>query len=312
VGLFYALKFEVTILGCGAATPTLRRNPTAQIINLHDRFYLIDCGEGTQVQLRRFRFKFQKIDHIFISHLHGDHYLGLPGLISSMHLLGRIKPLHIYCPEPLEELIRLNLEYSDTYVNFDLHYHHHNFKKGELLFENQAIEILSFPLKHRIACCGFIVQEKKKRRRILKEKAAELGLTIADFARLKDGEDIVKPDGVMVKNEDVTEPPYASRKYAYCSDTAYYEKIIPHVQGADLMYHESTFLSDLEKRAKDTFHSTASQAATIAKMAEVKQLVLGHYSSRYKTTEAFLEEARPVFRDTETAEDGRTFVVGEQ
>lgn len=301
--VFY-LRFELTILGCGAATPTLRRGSTAQLFNLHDRFLLIDCGEGTQLALRRNRLKFQRINHIFISHLHGDHYLGLPGLVSSMHLLGRKNPLHIYCPAPLQELMELNMKYSDTFLNFEVIFHPHSYDGKQLILEEKQFEVYSFPMKHRIDCCGFMFKEKPKRRRIIKERADEAGLAVRDLVSLKNGEAVEREDGTVISLEEFTLPPHPSRSFAYCSDTAPFERQVEFIRGADLLYHESTFLDALKDRARDTFHSTALQAAEIARDAEAKHLLLGHFSSRYDDTADFVKEAREVFPNSYAASDG--------
>lgn len=301
------MKFEVTILGCGAATPTLKRNPTSQLLNIHDKYMLMDCSEGTQLQLRKNKFKFQRINHIFISHLHGDHYLGLPGLVSSMHLLGRTKELHIYCPEPLQELLDMNLKHSETFLNYEIIYHHNDFKKPQLVFEDKSIEVWSFPLKHRIPCAGFKFLEKPKRRRISKDVIVAKELSVAEIVSLKNGDDVVREDGSTITSASTTSEPYPCRMYAYCSDTAYYEKIIPNIEGATLLYHEATFLESHAERAKKTFHSTAKQAATIAKMAGVDKLVVGHYSSRYREIIDFKTEAEEIFPNVYLAHDGVTF-----
>ena len=301
------MKFEVTILGCGAATPTLKRNPTSQLINIHDKYMLLDCSEGTQLQLRKQKFKFQRINHIFISHLHGDHYLGLPGLVSSMHLLGRAKELHIYCPAPLQELLELNLKHSDTFLNFKIIYHHNDFKAPQMVFEDKGIEVWSFPLKHRIPCTGFKFLEKPKRRRLSKEMIIAKELSVPEIVALKNGEDVVREDKSTISAATTTLEPSPSRMYAYCSDTAYLEKIVPIIEGATLLYHEATFLESHAERAKKTFHSTAKQAAKIAKMANAKKLVLGHYSSRYRDISDFKTEAVEVFENVYLAHDGITF-----
>lgn len=301
------MKFEVTILGCGAATPTLKRNPTSQLLNIHDKYMLMDCSEGTQLQLRKHKFKFQRINHIFISHLHGDHYLGLPGLVSSMHLLGRTKELHIYCPEPLKELLDINLKHSETYLNFELIYHFSDFKKPQLILEDKNLEVWSFPLKHRIPCTGYKFLEKPKRRRIMKEMIIAKELSVAEIVALKNGEDVTREDGKVITSAATTLEPYPCRMYAFCSDTAYYEKVIPVIEGATLLYHEATFLESHKDRAKTTFHSTAKQAATIAKKAGVEKLVLGHYSSRYRDIVDFKTEATEIFSKVYLAHDGVTF-----
>lgn len=308
--MVFCLKFELTILGCGAATPTLRRGSTAQLLNLHDRFLLIDCGEGTQLSLRKNRLKFQRINHIFISHLHGDHYLGLPGLVSSMHLLGRKNPLHIYCPAPLEEIMEMNMKYSDTFLNFEVIFHHHSTDGLHLILDEKQFEVYSFPMKHRIDCCGFLFKEKPKRRRILKEKAEQAGLTVRELVSLKNGEAPVREDGTIIPLEEFTLEPFPARSFAYCSDTAPFERQVEFIQGANLLYHESTFLEAMKDRAKNTFHSTAKQAATVASEASAGHLLLGHFSSRYDETREFVTEAREIFPNSYAASDGLRLEMG--
>lgn len=298
------MRFELTILGCGAATPTLRRGNTAQLLNLHDKLLLIDCGEGTQLKLRRARIKFQRIDHIFISHMHGDHYLGLPGLISSMHLYGRTNPLHIYAPEHLQEVVELNLKHSDTFLSFELVWHQHDPAEKVVIMEERHFEVFSFPMKHRIACNGFMFQEKPKRRRISKEKIAPLELGVAELVQLKEGNDIEREDGTLIVNADYTSDPYPVRSYAYCSDTAPFARQEEFIKGATLLYHESTFLHEMKARAKNTFHSTALQAAEVALKSEVDYLLLGHFSQRYDDTSVFATEARTVFEKSKCVADG--------
>lgn len=302
-------KFEISILGCGSALPTLRRNPTSQCLNIKDKLYLIDCGEGTQLRIRDQKIKFQRINHIFISHLHGDHYFGLPGLISSMHLLGRTNDLHVYGPPGLEEIIRAMLKASKTYLNYNLYFKETQIKKVELLFENDQVKISSFPLKHRVDCTGFLFQEKESERNIVKSEIYKNDLNIAEIVLLKKGQDVLRENGEVLKASDLTIPGARSRSYAFCSDTKYTESILEIVEGVDVMYHESTFLKELEKRAKETFHSTAEQAAKIALKANVGRLFLGHYSSRYDDLEGFLLEAREVFPQSYLSEDGLKVLI---
>lgn len=278
-------------------------------MNLHDRYLLVDCGEGTQLQLRRNRIKFQRINHIFISHLHGDHYLGLPGLVSSMHLLGRKNDLHIYAPEPLQELMELNLKYSDTFLNFELIFHPHRYDDKHLILDEKQFEVHAFPMKHRIDCCGFYFTEKPKRRRIIKEAIAGLDLGVAQTVALKNGEDITLEDGRKWTNAELTRSPYPVRSYAYCSDTAPFERQLEFIGQPSVLYHEATFLDDLRSRAKDTFHSTALQAAEVAKNAQAGELILGHFSSRYDETDAFEAEAKALFPRVRCARDGAKYVL---
>ena len=302
------MTFKINILGCGSATPTLRRNPTSQVINVLERHFLIDCAEGTQLQMRKFGIKFQKINHIFISHLHGDHYLGLIGFVSTLHLLGRTKDLHIYGPEALGDIIFSQLKASSSYLSYHIEFHALTSKKSELIFEDNLVTVKTIPLKHRIYCNGFLIEEKKHPYRLDIKAIEENKIPIAWYHRLKKGEDY-NENGIEIFNHDLTFPPYPSRSYAYCSDTAYLESIIPIIKGASLLYHEATFLEKHKERAKQTLHSTAKQAASIAKQAEVKQLILGHYSARYKNTEDFVTEASLIFKNTSAVDDGDEFNI---
>jgi ribonuclease Z len=298
--------FQVTILGCGAATPTARHSPTAQLVNLHDKYFLIDCGEGTQVQLRKFRLKMQRIQCIFVSHLHGDHFFGLIGLLSTYALLGRTAPLTIYGPPGLEQIIRLQLELSDSYFEYELNFVETVANGKNLLFEDETLRVYSFPLKHRVVTTGFLFEEKERPLNVRKSAIAEFKLLPSEILQLKKGCDVQRENEVIPVLGS-TDKPEPAKRYAYCSDTAYLEAVIPHIENCDLLYHESTFLEADAERAKKTFHSTAMQAATIAKMANAKQLVIGHYSSRYSDDSAFLAEATSVFPATELANEGLQF-----
>jgi ribonuclease Z len=297
------LKFELHILGSGAATPTLRRNPSGQLLDIHDKYYLIDCSEGTQTQLRKAKIKFQRINQIFISHLHGDHYLGMPGLLSSMHLLGRSAALDIYSSPELEELIKLNLKISETYLNFELRFHHLEKQAQGLIFEDNSLEVWTFPLRHRIACHGFLFKEKPRQPKISKDMIQKHRLNVEQIRLAKQGLDIPLSDGSLLPNALVATMPPPPRSFAYCSDTIYDPGLIPFLSNVDLLYHESTFLNEHEKRAKDTFHTTAAQAAMIAAQANAKSLLLGHFSSRYMGTNQFLEEASAHFKNVQIADD---------
>ncbi len=297
-------QFELTILGCSSATPTSTRNPTAQLLQIAGRFFLIDCGEATQIQLRKYKIKFQRIDHIFISHLHGDHYLGLMGLLSSMHLLGRKKDLWIYCPEGLDEIISVQLKYSATILNYPIHFRFHDHRKQELLLEDEKVTVETIRLNHRIPCCGFMFREKKKTRSLKKEALETHSIPISAMHAIRNGEDYVKEDGTTIPNAELAEMPRPSHSYAYCSDTCYDEEVIRQVKGADLLYHESTFTEEMKKRARETFHSTALEAGTVALKAGVKKLLLGHYSARYTDLNPLLLEARSVFPNSELAHEG--------
>jgi ribonuclease Z len=303
--------FEVTILGCGAAAPTTKHNPSAQVVNVHDKLFLVDCGEGTQMQLRHQRIKFQRIHHIFISHLHGDHYLGLVGLICSFHLLGRKSELHIYGPDDLKTLIEINLKLSDTFLNFPLIFHATEPKVTTLLYEDATLTVESIPLKHRIECTGFLFREKEHVPRIKKARVIEHRLQPTQVLALKRGESVVLSSGEELTSAEACHATPERRSYAYCSDTAYKEDLVDQLKGVDLLYHEATFIESEAERAKFTFHSTAKQAATIAQKAEAKELLLGHFSSRYKSEQAFLEEASEIFPNTLLADEGKTFAVGQ-
>lgn len=304
------MRFEVTILGSGSATPTLRRNPTAQVVNLQEQLFLIDCSEGTQLQLRRRRIKFQKINHIFISHLHGDHYLGLIGLISTMHLLGRQQKLHIYAPPDLKEIIDIQLKASDTELRFPVEFHFLTAEVPVKILENKVVEVHTIPLKHRIYCNGFLFRERPRARKVIKQKAKGAGLPIEAYQYIKDGKDFTDDKGNVWKFEDFTKPPPKTRSYAFCSDTAYHPPIADQIKGVDLLYHESTFLDAMAERATDTYHSTAKQAAMIAEKAEAGHLILGHFSARYREADEFQTEARTIFEDSEVAEDGMVCSIG--
>ncbi|MBX3164621.1 MAG: ribonuclease Z [Bacteroidetes bacterium] len=298
-------NFELLILGSSSASPTSERNPSAQLLNICQRYCLIDCGEATQIQLRRFKARFQNIDHIFISHLHGDHFFGLPGLIGSMSLLGRKQALTIYCPKELKDIIEVINQHSETLLNFQINWVFTNNRGLNLIFEDDKIEVYSFPLKHRIYCTGFLFKEKPLPRKIDKYKLETLNISTADILKLKSGFDVVNENGELIKNEDATLSPPPPRSYAYCSDTVFDQNIVEYIKNVDLLYHESTFLDEHKERAKKTFHSTARQAAQIAKSANAKQLLLGHFSARYNKLNDFLKEAGDVFENCELAIDGK-------
>lgn len=301
--------FEVTILGCGSATPSLLRNPSAQLLNAAGHYFLIDCGEGTQIQLRKNNFKIQRISHIFISHLHGDHYLGLLGLLQTMHLLGRKTKLTIICPPELKEILDLQNKYSQTTIVYEIEYIFTDPKQTQKIWEDDQVEVSTIPLRHRINCTGFLFKEKPHLKNISKEKLIEFKIPVSEINKLRLGLDVIDEKNNIIKNESVTLPAPAQRSYAYCSDTNYYENIIEQIKDVDLLYHEATFLLPEIERAKKTFHSTAEQAATIAKKAQVKQLLLGHFSARYGNTDGFIVEAKPVFENTLIAQEGVTYKV---
>jgi ribonuclease Z len=303
------MKFEVTILGSSSATPIFNRNPSSQTLNINDRLYLIDCGEGTQQQMLRFGVKASRIDNIFISHLHGDHYLGLVGLLSSLHLNGRTKTLNLFAPFQLKEIIDIQLKYSETELQYEINYVDTDPAKPALIFENQDITVETIPLYHRIPTTGFLFKQKNRNRKLLKDKAEELNIPVEYYTALKKGQNYVAPDGKVYKNSDLTVAPEAPKTYAYCSDTIYSEQYFKQISGVDLLYHESTFLNDMLERAQSTFHTTALQAGHVALKTSVKKLALGHFSARYKTLDDLLAEAQTVFPNSELAIEGKTFVI---
>jgi ribonuclease Z len=303
------MSFSVLILGSGAAIPTGQRNPTAQYVECNDRHILLDCGEGTQNQLRRYGVKIQKISHILISHLHGDHFFGLVGLLSTMHLLGRTKGITVYGPAGLEEIIKMQLEIGGARLDFSLDFVSLTGTEAKTLFEDRMIEITTFPLKHRIPANGFRINEKQKDRSLNGEKFREDGLSLTLIGRLKAGQDIELEDGTMIYADEYTYPAPRLRSYAYCSDTVYLKSVVPHISGVSLLYHEGTFLNALSDRAKATFHSTAEDAAKIAKLADVKKLLIGHISARYLSNEGHLAEASAVFENVVVVNDGDKFDV---
>jgi len=303
------MTFEVTILGSSSATPIYQRHPTAQVLNIHERLFLVDCGEGTLIQMNRYRIKFHRINHIFISHLHGDHYLGLMGLLSTMHLQGRTIPLHLYAPKEMEEIIEIQLRYSQTDLRYEIVYHPLQSDSSALIYEDEDLEVRTIILNHRIPCTGFLFSEKQKLRKLKKEKLQEYNIPVSAYHDLKNGKDFVNSAGDCIPNPELTTDPRLPRSYAFCSDTKYNEKIIPLVKEIDLLYHEATFMNDKLERASETFHTTASQAASIAKKANVKRLLIGHFSARYKNLYPLLEEAKVVFANTTLAMEGDRFTI---
>lgn len=302
------MVFELTILGSSSATPAYQRNPAAQVLNIHERLFLIDCGEATQIQLTKFKVKFHRINHVFISHLHGDHYLGLMGLLSTLHLTGRTNELFLYCHQELKEVIDLELKISETQLRFPIRYHFFQ-EEDETIFEDDAICIKTIQLNHRIPCKGFIFLEKSGLRNLLRDKIVEYSIPVSAIPDIKKGNDFVTESGEKIKNNLLTSEPRIPRSYAYCSDTKYSKNIIPKIAGMDLLYHEATFLHDLLARAEETFHTTSLQAGQIAKEAKAVKLIIGHFSARYKDLNPLLEEARSVFSNAFLALEGEKYPV---
>lgn len=289
----------LTILGYNSAIPTVKSSPTAQFLEMEDRCFLIDCGEGTQVQLRKAKAKFSKINHIFISHLHGDHSFGLPGLIASFRLLGRETPLHIYGPKGIKEMLETIFKLTETQHSFETIYHEIEGTISHKIFEDNRVEVYTIPLDHRIYCNGYLFKEKPKDRKLNMEEIRKYPeIDICDYHNIKRGKDFVLNDGYVLKNEDLTIEPASPVTYAFCSDTRYKEDIIPIIENATVLYHESTFLNDLKEMADYTGHTTALEAAKIAKKAKVEKLILGHFSNRYDDLSVFTEEARQIFPNT--------------
>lgn len=297
----------VTILGNNSALPAFDRHPTAQIIQLEDQLMLLDCGEGTQMQLSKYKIRRARINHIFISHLHGDHYFGLIGLLTSMGLLAREQPLHLYAPGPLLDIIQLQLKVADTHLPYVLHFH--PLQREGVILQESRFRVSCFKAIHRIECWGFKFEQIKAPRRVNPDRARQYEVSASFFDRLKWGEDYTPASGKQVLNEWVTDPAPPPLSYAYAADTLYNEGILPHVQGVSMLYHETTYLRDLADRAASRFHSTTEQAATIAQKAGVKKLLIGHFSSKYETLEQFESEAREVFPNTDLAIEGVTYRV---
>jgi len=300
---------KITILGCYAATPRSFTNPTSQVLEIKNHLFLIDCGEGTQVQLRRNKIKFSKIKHIFISHLHGDHFYGLVGLVSTFRLLNRENELHIYGPKGIKEIISLQLKLANSWTNFPLIFHELTSKQPELLFEDSKLSVSTLPLKHRVYTNGFLFKEKAGDRKLLIDKAEEYNIDFSLFKSLKKGKDVVSEDGKLIPNRLVTADPPPPKSYAFCSDTVFDLELVPMIKNTTVLYHESTFLEDQKELAFPTKHSTAKQAATIAKEAGVEKLILGHYSTRYENIELFRTEASEIFQDIILADDGEEITV---
>ena len=296
-------KVLLTILGCGSALPTRKNFPSAQLLELRDKQFLIDCGEGTQIRMRQMGVRTNRLGHIFISHLHGDHCFGLIGLISSFGMLNRTADLHIHAQQDLEKILQPQLNYFCADLPFQVIFHAINPRKHELIYEDRSVQVFSIPLKHRVPCCGFLFEEKPRDRHIIREMIDFYGIPTWKILKIKQGEDFVTDEGEIIPNSQLTSAGNPPKRFAYCSDTAYSEKIISIIEGVDCLYHEATFMEDETIRSKETFHSTAFQAGTIAKKANVKKLIIGHYSARYINQNEILNEAKRAFENTVLGED---------
>jgi len=299
--------FGVTILGNNSALPAYNRHPTAQVVTLSDHLFLIDCGEGTQMQMNLYKIKRSRINHIFISHLHGDHYFGLPGLITSYGLLGRNAELHLYAPAVLQDILNMQLNVSKTLLPYTLHFHALE-NKTSILVDEESFSVECFKVLHRIDCWGFVFREKKKPRKINIEAARKYHVPVEFFEELKMGKDFVRNDKT-ISNELLTTANKPAKSYAYAADTIYDESIANKVSNVNVLYHEATYLKDKLEKAKARFHSTSEQAAMLAKLAHVKKLLIGHFSSTYETLDEFLTEAKEIFPTTELALEGQTFMI---
>ncbi len=297
--------FGVTILGNNSAVPAYERHPTAQVVTMQDQLLLLDCGEGTQLQIARYKIKRSKITYIFISHLHGDHYFGLMGLITSFGLLGREQDLHLFAPAPLEKILQLHLEASNTTLPFQLYFH--ALEKEERIVDEKKFTVDCFTTKHRIPCWGFLIREKRSPKKLNAEAALEYNIPTHYFEQLKNGDDYIAENGTVIKNEWVTYENTVAKSYAYCADTIYDEELVEKIKGTKVIYHETTYLKEFNSLAALRFHSTTTQAATIAKKAETERLIIGHFSSKYEFIDKFLEEATSEFEHTELGIEGVTF-----
>ena len=297
------MSFTVTILGSASAKPTPGRHPSAQVVNLHEQHYLVDAGEGTQQQLFRYGINPLRLRAVFLSHLHGDHCFGLLGLISTLNLLGRTADLHIHSPKGLEELLTPMLAFFNYQMTYKIFFHAFETKEAALIYEDRSLTVTTIPLRHRMPCCGFLFAEKPRPNHILRDMIDFYQVPVYELNRIKNGADYVTPEGEVIPNARLTRSSAAPRRYAYCSDTIYLPSITEQIKGVDLLFHEATFAEDAAPRAKETFHTTASQAARIARDAEVKKLLIGHFSARYDDEQVLLDEARAVFPDTQLAKE---------
>lgn len=301
------MQATLTILGCGSALPTRKNFPSAQILELRDKQYLIDCGEGTQIRIRQMGIKTNRLGHIFISHLHGDHCFGLIGLISSFGMLNRTAELHIHAPADLEKIMESQLRYFCSDLPFSVIFHHVNPRKNEIIYEDRSVKVSSIPLKHTVPTCGFLFEEKPRDRHIIREMIDYYKIPTWRILKIKQGEDFITEEGEVIANETLTTSSSIPKRFAYCSDTAYSEKILPIIAGVDCLFHEATFMEDESLRANQTQHSTVRQAATIGSKAGVKKLIIGHFSARYNDQSKLLAEAKLIFENTLLGEDLTTY-----
>ncbi len=299
-------KFQLQILGCGSAKPTKQYNQSSQLLTIREKTFLIDCGEGTQRQIIRYNAKITRLNHIFISHLHGDHCFGIMGLITTLGMLGRTADLHIHAHPDLKKILRPQIDYFCQGVPYRVSFQAFNPTRHELLYEDRSVTVYSIPLKHKVPTCGFLFSEKEKDNHIKKEMIDFYQIPVKEISAIKKGADFITSEGEIIPNCRLTTPATPPKKYAYCADTAYTESIIPIIENVDCLFHEATFLQEHLQRAKETMHSTAIQAATIARKANVKQLILGHYSARYEDVSGLLTEAKSVFENTILSKDGKS------
>jgi ribonuclease Z len=302
---------KLTILGSSSALPTSERFPSAHVLNVHERLFLIDCGEGTQMQLRKCRIKFGKINHIFISHLHGDHVFGLYGLLSTFNLMGRQNPLRLYAPIHYRELLLSHLRDFDIYLNYEIDFIPLEKKDPVLILDDKYVTVTAIPLKHRVESFGFIFREKQADRKILKESIERYKIPVSRIPSIKKGEDFITDKGIVIQNDEITLPPPKPLSYAYCSDTMYFRRLATFLKNVEVLYHEATFAKDLKDLAQFTGHATTYDAAKVAAQANVKTLIIGHFSARYKSVKPLVEEAREVFKNTIPAVDGQTLDIYE-
>ena len=298
---------SVTILGNNSAVPAFNRHPTSQVVTHDGTNYLVDCGEGTQIQMIKYKIRRSKITHIFISHLHGDHYFGLIGLINSFSLLSHKQEMHVFAPSPLQQIIEMQLKVADNTLSYPLFFH--TLQEPGVLVDNEKIRISCFRTTHRIECYGFLFEEKEGKRKLLIDKVRKYDIPVSFYSSLQAGLDYITPRGSRIKNAEVTADPERGKKYAFCADTKYDENIVPHIYGADAIYHETTYLDSLREKAEERFHSTTRQAAMIARKAMVGKLLIGHFSSKYATLDQFVQEAKEVFPNTELALEGVTYNI---